>query len=101
MDGAEEAIPTNIGNVPGCTAELHSHDETGKIHVESPRADEKFTLSQVFTVWGKSIEREGYELKATLDNEPLENAGKLILKDGQKITLEYAASAPPPESALE
>ncbi|MEK7479603.1 MAG: hypothetical protein AAB634_03675 [Patescibacteria group bacterium] len=96
IDGKLEAIPATVGVIPTCMAEIHMHDESGKIHVESFNGEKVFTLSQFFVVWGKTIEREGYDLKATLDGKPLENPEELILKDEQKIVLEYVASAPQP-----
>lgn len=101
VDAEPEAIPANIGIVPTCMAETHTHDEGGAIHTESFKGEKEFKLSQFFTVWGKPIEREGYDLNATLDGEELTNPGELILKDGQKINLEYAASVPQPEPVSE
>lgn len=53
-DGQLLAIPADVGIVPGCTYDLHTHDETGIIHVESP-APQRFTLGQFFGVWGQPL----------------------------------------------
>ena len=53
-DGQPLAIPADIGIVPGCTYDLHTHDMTGIIHVESP-APARFTLGQFFAVWGQPL----------------------------------------------
>ena len=91
IDGAEEEVPPDIGIVRGCTAELHTHDGTGQIHVESPRADEKFTFSQFLIIWGKSLEREGYSLKLTADGVEVKDPKDIVLKDKQEIVVEYTS----------
>lgn len=53
-DGQPLAIPAEIGIVPGCTYDLHTHDMTGIIHVEAP-AQARFTLGQFFAVWGQPL----------------------------------------------
>lgn len=89
MGGKDVNIPANIGIINGCESEIHTHDTTGIIHVESPRGDQAFTLNQFFVVWNRPLEQEGYTLKATVDKKPLENPKGLILKEKQEILLEY------------
>ena len=91
VDGVEEVISAEIGIVPGCMAEVHTHDATGTIHLESLERGKTFTLGQFFAVWGRPIERNGYTLTATVDDSPLSDPAALTLKDGQKIVLEYAS----------
>lgn len=52
-NGEMLALPAEIG-LQGCTYELHTHDRSGLIHVESA-VDKTFTLGQFFSVWGKSL----------------------------------------------
>lgn len=99
VNGAQETIPEDIGILGGCTAEIHTHDTTGQIHVESPRAHEQFTLGQFFTVWGKPITRPGYdvivgatgvttpEFSGYLEAENFYNS--IVFKDNQEIKIEY------------
>ena len=91
VDGEEEEVPANIGITPNCTAELHTHEMNDPIHTESFTPGKTFTLGQFFTVWNKSIEREGYELKATVGGEENEEIEKLVLEDGQEIVFEYVS----------
>ena len=52
VNGKPVPVPTNIGIYDGqFLTELHTHDPTGIIHVESPTA-RKFDLGQFFGVWG-------------------------------------------------
>ncbi len=52
VNGKPVPVPTNIGIYDGqFLTELHSHDPSGIIHVESPTL-RKFDLGQFFGVWG-------------------------------------------------
>jgi hypothetical protein len=52
VNGKHEPVPTNIGIYDGqFLTELHTHDPTGIIHVESP-TKRRFDLGQFFGVWG-------------------------------------------------
>jgi len=46
-------IPTTNG-VEKCHYIIHTHDETGEIHVEAPAAG-TFTLGQLFDIWGQPL----------------------------------------------
>jgi hypothetical protein len=82
-DGRQIAIPANIG-LQGCAYELHTHDLSGIIHVETS-VFKKFSLGQFFAVWGQPLSRtniagmEGVEIRAfTNDNGILkEHLGEL------------------------
>jgi hypothetical protein len=53
VDGRRVAVPAGIGidESQGFISPLHTHDESGVIHVESPDV-RTFTLGQFFAVWG-------------------------------------------------
>jgi hypothetical protein len=52
VNGKHEVVPTNIGIYDGqFLTELHTHDASGIIHVESP-TKRRFDLGQFFGVWG-------------------------------------------------
>jgi hypothetical protein len=60
VDGAARAVPKNIGILPSvggspCTYWLHSHDDDGIMHVESP-VTRSFTLGNYFDVWGLQLD---------------------------------------------
>lgn len=55
MRGEKIKIPANIGIIPRhCMYWLHTHDETGLIHVEAPR-QMRLTLGQFFDIWGQRL----------------------------------------------
>lgn len=91
VDGEFETIPGSIGNSP-CLRQIHTHDRTGELHIEPQGDVAYYTLEDFFRVWGMEINREGYRLEATLDGEPLENPGALILEDGQQIVISYQSN---------
>jgi len=55
VNGKKRPVPPLIGifnTAGGFLSELHTHDTTGVIHVESPSKDRKFSLGEFFGVWG-------------------------------------------------
>jgi len=90
VDGANQTIPMETGIVRNCMAELHAHDASGVIHIETVDADKKFKLQDFFAVWDESLNKPGYKLEMTVDgilNNELEN---LIMTDKQQIILKYS-----------
>jgi hypothetical protein len=53
VNGKHVTVPALIGINPGANylTELHTHDTRGVIHVESPKANDEFTLGQFFAEW--------------------------------------------------
>jgi hypothetical protein len=53
VNGKQQTIPTDIGIDPGAGTiqSIHTHDETGTVHLESSKA-RTFTLGEFFGVWG-------------------------------------------------
>jgi len=57
VDGKAITIPKNIGIVPGeCLHWIHTHDETGIIHMESP-INFNYTLGVFFDIWCKQFDQ--------------------------------------------
>ena len=58
IDGQQVAVPANVGlintAVLDCHYEIHSHDRSGKLHVESA-APFTATLGQFFGIWGQPL----------------------------------------------
>lgn len=88
IDGKEQIIPANIGLGPNCHLPLHTHMNDNIIHVES-QIIRDYTLGEFFEVWGESLQKENYELEMTVNGQPNSEYGNLVLKDGQKIVLNY------------
>jgi hypothetical protein len=62
LNGDPLALPANIGIVEQsatsqCYYSLHTHDSTGKIHIEAPEP-RSFTLGQFFAIWGEPLGRD-------------------------------------------
>jgi hypothetical protein len=53
VNGQKVSVPANLGIAGDGSqlAEMHTHDDTGVIHMESPSKDKKFTLGEVFAEW--------------------------------------------------
>jgi hypothetical protein len=54
VDGAARPVPAGIGLNPatGQIAAVHTHDRSGIVHVESPRAHDAYTVGQFLELWG-------------------------------------------------
>jgi hypothetical protein len=54
VNGKRVTVPKLIGINPGAAylTELHTHDTRGVIHIESPKANDTFTLGQFVAEWG-------------------------------------------------
>ena len=55
INGKLYTVPAQIGIVPDkCLYWMHTHDETGVIHIESPEI-RNFTLGQFFDIWNEKF----------------------------------------------
>ena len=89
VDGVNEIIPNEIGLSPACEKAVHTHEEgDGTIHVEA-QDNRQYTLNDFFSVWGKSIFREGYNLEISADGNVVQDSAQIIFKDSQQIVLKY------------
>src|SRR5712671_5401660 len=57
INGQQQTIPANIGIRSNCMNSLHTHDDSGTLHVESPEKRD-FTLADFFAVWGKTYTKD-------------------------------------------
>jgi len=58
-DGVRLAVPDSVGRGGGgCTYELHTHDKTGILHIET-NVPKQFTLGQFFSVWRQPLTATG------------------------------------------
>lgn len=94
VDGEEEAIPANIGITNTCMAEIHTHDSSGQLHVETATHErfERLSFADFFDVWGQPLEREGYNLEMRLNGEIYEAVADIPLEDGSTIELIYTSN---------
>lgn len=77
LDGTQLAVPAHVGLASGCHYSLHTHDLSGKIHVEHDKPA-TFTLGQWFAVWKQPFSKDNV---AGLTGKPVvvyvEEAGKV------------------------
>lgn len=92
VDNVPETIPGNVGVLNNCIAEIHTQNASGDVYVSSAHVD-VFTLGQFFTVWGKPLMRNRYNLTVSVNGTGyMENEhfySTIPLKDGEDIRLEY------------
>jgi hypothetical protein len=53
-DGKRLALPESIGRGSGCNYEMHTHDGSGVVHIETD-VPKTFTLGQFFALWGQPL----------------------------------------------
>ena len=98
IDGKPATVPANIGidshlwnthtlDSYGMTgmAPLHTHTADGVIHVESYK-DQDYTLGQFLDIWG--IPLGNYNVKVTVDGNPVLDYRNHVFKDGEEITMD-------------
>ena len=97
INGKTETLPANIGVRPDCMSSLHTHDTTGKVHVESPEKRD-FTLADFFAVWGKTYNRDQildfkaddrYVIRETVNGKEIQEYENTVLRDGDQIVISY------------
>jgi len=105
IEGQEQTVPANIGILSNCLYWLHTHDDTGLIHVESP-IQRDFTLGDFFDIWGKPLSSQRlldktvdaeHSVRAYVDGQLyLGDPRAIALKDLEKIALMYGPPFPNP-----
>jgi hypothetical protein len=70
--------------MPGM-APLHTHDDSGIIHIETS-INRNYTLGEFLKIWG--IDLDGITVKASVDGKAITDLENHILKDSEGIILE-------------
>ena len=108
--GQPVKVPANTGIQPTCLYWMHTHDDTGVIHIEAPKkeANRQFTLGDFFSVWGKPLDGKhvasldvgpGDQMKVWVDGQPYTgDPSKIVLKSHEQIVIEIGPPFvdPPP-----
>jgi hypothetical protein len=104
INGAPVIVPADIGinYIARFISPLHTHDETGIIHVESDEVRD-FTLGEFFDVWGVRFTKDcvgGYcakgenALRVFVNGKPVAgDPRKLVLQPHQEIAVIYGSQA--------
>lgn len=102
VDGILTPVPRDIGidESQGVESSLHTHDETGIVHMESTHPH-RFTLGDFFAVWGVKLGPDrvggltglgGDRLHFYLDGKPLKDPAALELRDEDVVVIGYGAA---------
>ena len=70
INGVNFLVPSQIGIPSNCFYWLHTHDESGKIHIEAPMLRD-FTLGQLFDIWNKKLSNDQIFNYVANANNPL------------------------------
>jgi len=103
--GKQIQIPKLVGIVPtgpqtGCLYWIHTHDESGIIHIEAPEPHD-YALGNFFDIWGEDLRPDGigpYDGAVTAFVNGAKYAGNLAqipLRAHQLITLEVGTPVVP------
>jgi hypothetical protein len=104
VDGGDVPIPANIGVDPatGAMSALHTHTPDGELHIEAHRADDIYTLGQLFTQWNVRLSkgqlgalggaRRPGTLLTTVDGKPWDGNPALVpLAPEQRIVVRFVS----------
>ncbi len=96
QDGKKVKVPANLGITSSCIHPLHTHDETGLIHMEYPRSI-RYTLGDVFDLMGVVFDdlqigslrtQDGYVISVEKNNKSIKSSFRsMLLKDHDKIVI--------------
>lgn len=97
INGKEEGIPANIGIQPTCMNSIHTHDATGKIHVEAPEKRD-FTLADFFAAWNKPFNKDqvleyrvdgAHRIREAVNGKDVQGMENTVLRDNDQIVIYY------------
>jgi hypothetical protein len=106
-NGKKVTIPANLGidAQQAFISDLHTHDPTGIMHVESP-TQRSFSLGQFFAVWGVPLsarcigslcETGAKQLRAWVNGDAVTaDPTRIVLDQHQEIVLAYGTQAQMP-----
>lgn len=95
--GEKQIIPGGIGLSPNHHDVIHTHEDEGVLHVESP-VTRAFYLKEFFTIWGKKFDNQclfeycndsNHELKVYVNGKEDIRFGDIILENDQNIKIIY------------
>lgn len=105
VDGRRVPVPAGVGidERRQLISPLHTHDDTGVVHVESA-VDRPFTLGQFFTEWGVPLSADGVAdlragggktLRVYVDGRRVGDPAEVVLKDHQEIAVVFGTDGVP------
>ncbi|MBI4015431.1 MAG: hypothetical protein HY362_01800 [Candidatus Aenigmarchaeota archaeon] len=105
IDGVPQILPADVGNKGYCMYWVHTHDQSGIIHVESPTVRD-FKLGSFFDIWEKGfnsthfmnkIIEQNKTVKVWVDSKEFTGDPRgIVLHTKQSITVAYGPPYPTP-----
>ena len=95
--GKKQILPKDIGVSVNGMRVIHTHDESGKLHIEAPYYHQ-FYLKDFFTVWGKTFNStcildycvdDKYKITVLVNGVENSQYGDIELKDQDRIKIYY------------
>jgi len=108
VDGRKVTVPAQLGidASGGFISDLHTHDTSGVMHVESP-TQQSFSVGQFFAVWGLPLsatcigglcEEGARQLRVWVDgDEVTADPTRIVLEEHQEIAIAYGTKAQAPD----
>jgi len=105
VDGQPVSVPASIGidEVHPGISPLHTHDDSGVIHIESP-VKRQFSLGEFFTEWGVSLSgdnigglrtRDGKSVRVYVNGQPgTGDPAAIMFNQHDEIAVIYGAPQP-------
>lgn len=99
VNGQPVGIPANVGVDATCTRPVHTHDDSGELHIESPVVY-PFTLGDFFMVWGHPFDNtqimtykvdSAHSLRMTVNGIPNSTFRNYVLQDNDAILITYGS----------
>lgn len=97
ISGVKQIIPGEIGIKPTCMTSIHTHDDSGQLHIEAS-VKKDFTLGDFFAVWGKTFNKDqildsGSNQKSlitvTVNGKVVDTYENTVLQDKDQINITY------------
>lgn len=97
INGIRHVIPANVGISETGMRVIHTHDDSGKLHIESPYAHQ-FYLKDFFTIWGKNLNAtcifencagQNHTLQFFVNGAESMEKENIPLMDGDRIKIVY------------
>ena len=90
VKGQKQEIPNNIG-IGAVHQPIHTHDETGLIHLEFEGLVKKqnIELGNFFKIWDKDMQSFGINMKMMVNGVENTEYGNYIMQNNDKIELRY------------
>lgn len=97
INGKNMAVPGEMGDIDGYVSALHTHDDSGIIHLESPDT-KNYTLGQFFDEWGVALNdncvatycsNDQNKLVVAVNGQPIQHPRDHILAAHEEIEVWY------------